>query len=402
MPRHEPTGLPQGRTALLAAAIASAMLAVACQPSGTAVAKTAPPAPTVSVAEVVQREVVDWEDYTGRLEAVKRVEVRPRVSGYVLGVHFTEGAEVRKGQLLFQIDPRPFQAEVDQARAELERARSQQVKAKGDLARGERLLAARAISREEYDQRTAASREADAAVRAADAALEAAALNLEFTRITAPIAGRVSRAQVVEGNLVAGGSASAAPLTTIVSLDPIYAYFDIDERAFLRHAAQARNGAANGGLPVALGLGNEAGHPHEGRLDFVDNRVDPETGTIRARGVFRNADRRFTPGMFVRVKLPLSERYPALLVNERAIGTDQSNKFVLVLDESNAAQYRAVKLGPAIDGMRVVREGLQAGERVVVNGLQRVRPGMPVAPEAVSMLNLKPEGDAARVARAAH
>lgn len=356
----------------------------------------------MSVAEVVQRDVVDWEEYTGRLEAVKRVEIRPRVSGYVLGVHFTEGAEVRKGQLLFQIDPRPFQAEVDQARRFLERARSQLVKAKGDLERGDRLLTARAISREEYDQRTAASREAEAAVRAATAALEAAALNLEFTRVSAPIAGRVSRAQVVEGNLVAGGSGNATLLTTIVSLDPIYAYFDIDERAFLRYAAQARTAAANGGLPVALGLGSEAGHPHEGRLDFVDNGVDPQTGTIRARGVFPNADRRFTPGLFVRVKLPLSDRYPALLVNERAIGTDQGNKFVLVLDDRNTVQYRAVKLGPALDGLRVVREGLAAGDRVVVNGLQRVRPGMPVAPETVSMQNLKPDGTDARVARMSH
>lgn len=389
------------RAALLVLALAAAALTTACEPTATAVAKPAPTPPTVSVSEVVEREVSDWEEYTGRLEAVKRVEVRPRVSGYVLGVHFTEGAEVRKGQLLFQIDPRPFQAEVDRARAELERARSQQVKAKGDLARGERLLAARAISREEYDQRTAASRESNAAVAAATAALEAAALNLEFTRVTAPIAGRASRAQIVEGNLVASGTGSATLLTTIVSLDPVYAYFDIDERAFLRYAAQARNGAANGGLPVALGLASESGHPHEGHLDFVDNGVDPDTGTIRVRGVFRNADRRFTPGLFVRVKLPLSERYPALLVNERAIGTDQGNKFVLVLDDKSTVQYRAVKLGPAIDGLRVVREGLKAGDRVVVNGLQRVRPGMPVAPEAVSMLNLRPEDDAARVARAA-
>lgn len=399
MPDYRPGTDSARRATLLVAAFAVATLIAACQPAGTAVAKPAPTPPTVSVSEVVQREVSDWEEYTGRLEAVKRVELRPRVSGYVLGVHFTEGAEVRKGQLLFQIDPRPFQAEVDQARAERERARSRQVRAKGDLERGERLLAARAISREEYDQRTAASRESDAAVRAATAALEAAALNLEFTRVTAPIAGRVSRAQVVEGNLVQGGSGNATLLTTIVALDPVYAYFDIDERAFLRYAARARNGAANGGLPVALGLGNESGHPHEGHLDFVDNRVDPDTGTIRVRGVFRNADRRFTPGLFVRVKLPLSERYPALLVNERAIGTDQGNKFVLVLDEKNTAQYRAVKLGPAIDGLRVVREGLQAGDRVVVNGLQRVRPGMPVAPEAVSMLNFEPEGDTERVAR---
>lgn len=364
-----------------------------CGPDSNANTAVAPPPPTVSVAQVVQKEIINWDEYTGRLEASKTVELRPRVSGYVESVHFREGAIVKQGQLLFQIDPRPFRAEFDRAQAEEERARSQLARAKSDLARAQRLLTNRAISQEEFDQRASALQEADATVNAITAAVTAARLNLEFTGVTAPITGRIGRAEVVEGNLVAGGAANSTLLTTLVSLDPVYAYFDADERAFVDYARSTR--ASKEKMPAYFGLPSEEGHPHEGRLDFIDNHVNPQTGTLRLRAVFRNPDGDFTPGLFVRLKLPGSGKYNALLVNERAIGTDQGTKFVLAVNEQNQVQFRPVKLGQAADGLRVVREGLSPGERIVVNGLQRVRPGMPVTPEAVSMLTLAAAGGAA-------
>ena len=383
------------RTAALAfGAPALAVILSGCGPDSNANTGVAPPPPTVSVAEVVQREVVDWDEYTGRLEAAKTVELRPRVNGYIESVHFREGAIVRQGQLLFQLDPRPYRAELNRAQAEEERARSQQARANSDLARAQRLLNSRAISQEEFDQRASALLEADALVNAAVAAATTARLNLEFTGVTAPITGRIGRAQMVEGNLVAGGAANSTLLTTLVSLDPVYAYFDADERAFVDYARSTR--AAKEKMPAYFGLPSETGYPHEGRLDFIDNHVNPQTGTLRLRAVFRNPDGDFTPGMFVRLKLPGSGKYHALLVNERAIGTDQGTKFVLVVNAQNQVQFRPVKLGQAADGLRVVREGLSPGERIVVNGLQRVRPGMPVTPEAVSMLTLTAENNQAK------
>src|ERR687889_601635 len=319
----------------------------------------APPLQAVTVAPVPEREVAEWDEFSGRLEAVDQVEIRPRVSGYIQRVTFTEGREVRKGEVLFQIDPRPYQAELARAEAELERAKSAASLAASDVQRADKLVKAQAISREEFDSRTSAEAQGGASVKAAEAAVETARLNLEWTRVRSPIAGRVSNALVTEGNLVQASPSTL--LTTVVSLDPMYVYFDSDEQTYLRYAAQARNQGANwrvARLPVYLGLANETGYPHEGRLDFVDNQVDPRTGTIRTRAVFSNKARALTPGLFARVKLVGTKTKKAKLVRDAAIGTDQDRKFVLVV-------------GP--------------GEKVVANGLMRVRPGMKVAPTLTEM-----------------
>lgn len=346
-------------------------------------APAAPPLPSVTVAAVPEREVTDWREFTGRLEAVETVEVRPRVSGYVRRVAFEEGAEVGKGEVLFEIDPRPYAAVLAGAEARLERARREAELAAKEVERARRLIAVQAISREEYDSRTSAVAQNAATVRAAEAAVESARLDLEWTRVRAPIAGRVSRAMVTEGNLVQAGPPAATLLTTVVSLDPIYVYFDGDEQTYLEYGAAARAGsgldAAGGRIPVHLGLANERGFPHEGHVDFVDNQLDPATGTIRLRAVFSNRDRRFTPGLFARVRLAGGGSYRAALVRDRAIGTDQDRKFVLVLAPDSTLEYRPVRLGPLADDLRVVTAGLEAGELVVVNGIQRVRPGMKVA-----------------------
>lgn len=350
------------------------------QPSGP------PPAPTVSVAEVIEREVAEWDEFTGRLEAVETVEVRPRVDGQIERVAFRHGAEVKKGDLLFVIDARTYKAEYDRAQAELARVRSQLELARIQLERAQKVVGSGGVAKQEVDERAAAVKQFETQIAAAQAALESARLNIEFTEVRAPIAGRTSRAEVTTGNLVTNAT---TVLTTIVSLDPIYLYFEGDERVYLRYQELARAGERPSSRvvrnPVFIGLSNEEGHPHEGYIDFVDNRLDPRTGTIRARGVFANKDRAFTPGLFARVKLVGSGRYRTVLVNDRAIGTDQDRKFVLVVGADGNTQYRAVKLGPIVDGLRVVREGLKAGEVIVVNGLRRVRPGMPVKPNKVPM-----------------
>ena len=347
------------------------------------------PAPQVSVASALERDVTEWDEFTGRLEAVESVEVRPRVTGYIESVNFTEGSTVKKGDLLFVIDPRPYRAELSKAEAELARAVARSELAVADEGRSTKLLDIKAVSREEYDSRINAAREAKADVAAARAAVDAAKLNLEFTRITAPISGRVSKAAVTAGNLVTGGSNTAALLTTVVSLDPMYVTFEGDEQIYLKYNELSRRGersssrdAAN---PVLMGLANENGYPHHGAMVFVDNQVDPRTGTIRARASFENKDGYLTPGLFARVKLLGHNSYRAVLVDDRAIGTDQSQKFVYVIDAQNKVTYRAVTVGRLDDGLRIVQKGLQPGETVVVNGLQRVRPGVVVAPERVAM-----------------
>ncbi len=349
-----------------------------------------PPPPSVSVAPVLQRDVAEWDEFSGRLDAVDQVQIRPRVSGYIKRVTFTEGREVRKGETLFEIDPRPYQADLDRAQAQLEQARTAADLAAREVARAEKLVNVQAISREEFDSRTSAQANGVAAVRAAEAAVQTAQLNLNWTQVRSPIAGRVSRAEVTEGNLVQAGPPDATLLTTVVSLDSIYLYFDSDEQTYLRYTGRA---AADGGkgwhndrLPVYLGLANETGFPHEGRLDFVDNRIDPTSGTIRTRAIFSNRDRRFTPGLFARVKLVGGQRQPALLVRDAAVGTDQDRKFVLVLAKGDSLAYRPVELGRlSDDGLRIVRSGLEPGEKVVVNGLMRVRPGIKVTPTVVAM-----------------
>jgi multidrug efflux system membrane fusion protein len=346
-------------------------------------APPAPPPPAVTVATVPEREITEWDEFTGRLQAVDAVEIRPRVSGYIQRVTFAEGKEVRKGDVLFEIDPRPYRAELARAEAELEQARTAADLAAKEVTRARRLVDVQAISREEFDTRTSAEAKATAAVRAADAAVTNARLSLEWTRVRSPIDGRVSRAEVTAGNLVQAGPPTATLLTTVVSLDPIYAYFDGDEQTYLKYAALARDGSRQSSRdtrnPIYLGLANEDGFPHQGYVDFVDNQLNPQAGTIRVRAVFSNKDRLFTPGLFARIKLVGGGRYRATLVPDRAVGTDQDRKFVLVLRPDSTVEYRPVRLGRVVDGLRIVRSGLKPGERIVVNGLQRVRPQMKVA-----------------------
>ncbi len=337
------------------------------------------------MATVVERDVTEWDEFTGRLQAVDSVEVRPRVSGLIAAVRFQEGAIVGKGDLLFEIDPRPFQADVDRLRAELTRARATSQRAASELQTAEKLRAENAIAKEEHDRRAAFAQESTAQGAAVEAALRAAELNLEFTRVTSPIAGRVGRAIVTEGNLVSSGPGEATLLTTVVSLDPVYAYFDADEQIFLKYSATAgHKGLAlrshGGTLPIRMALANDENFPRLGRLDFIDNQLDGATGTIRGRAVFRNADGQLTPGLFVRLRLAGTGSYRGLLIQDRAVGTDLSKKFVYVVSPKNEIQYRSVTLGPIVDGLRVVRSGIEAGESVVVNGLQRVRPGVQVTP----------------------
>ncbi len=342
------------------------------------------PAPKVSVAEVIEQPVNEWDEFTGRLEAPESVELRPRVSGYIDKVTFREGALVKKGDLLFQIDPRPFQAEVHRLEAQLAQARANQTRTANEAARGDRLRATNAISAELADARSAAATEARAQVAATQAELDNAKLNLSFTQITAPIDGRVSRAEVTAGNLVNSGQSL---LTTLVSTDKVYAYFDADERVYLKYVAMARAGGpdARGSTPVYLGLTGEDGFPHLGRLDFLDNQVNPKTGTIRGRAVFDNKDGLYTPGLYARIKLVGSGTYDAALIKDEAVGTDLGKKFVLVVGADKKVAYRAIELGPKLEGLRIVRSGLAKGDRIVVNGLQRVRPGAEVDAQGVPM-----------------
>jgi len=358
-----------------------------CGNDATATAQV--PAPQVSVAPALEREVTEWDEFTGRVEAVESVEIRPRVTGYIESVNFSEGSTVRKGDLLFVIDPRPYRAELSKAEAELARAVARSELAASDAARSKSLVDIKAVSREEYDTRVNASREATANVAAARAAVDATKLNLEFTRVTSPITGRVSKAAVTAGNLVTGGSNAATLLTTVVSLDPIYVTFEGDEQIYLKYTALAQRGERQSSRdvanPVLMGLANETDYPRRGAMVFVDNQVDPRTGTIRARASFENKDGFLTPGLFARVKLLGHNSFQAVLVDDRAIGTDQSQKFVYVVDAENKVVYRPVKVGRLTDGLRIVLQGLQPGETVIVNGLQRVRPGVVVAPERIAM-----------------
>jgi multidrug efflux system membrane fusion protein len=351
----------------------------------------APPAQAVTVAAVAEREISEWDEFTGRLEAVDQVEIRPRVSGYIKRVTFAEGKEVKKGEVLFEIDPRPYEAQLAGAQAELERARSAASLAKSEVQRAGKLVDVQAISREEFDSRTSAEAQGGATVRAAEAAVQTARLNLEWTRVRSPIAGRVSNALVTAGNLVQAGPPAGAVLTTVVSVDSMYVYFDSDEQTYLRYASRARSsGGTNwrtARLPVYLGLANESGFPHEGRLDFVDNQVDPRTGTIRTRAVFSNRARALTPGLFARVKLVGTEKTNATLVRDAAIGTDQDRRFVLVVGPGDTLAYRPIVPGRLTDGLRIVTAGLKPGERIVVNGLMRVRPGMKVTPTDSAMVS---------------
>lgn len=371
---------------LISTAIALTLAACAGnQAAESAKAAAAAPAPQVNVAQVVERSVNEFEEFTGRFEAIERVEVRPRVSGYISSIDFAEGKEVKKGDVLFVIDPRPYEADYKRAKAQLEQARSQLSLAKSERERAVKLVQSHAISQEEFDTRTAGSEQASANVDAAEAALDSAALNLTFTRVTAPISGRISKAQVTTGNLVTAGQTM---LTTLVSLDPIYVSFDDDEQGYLKYVKAAhKDGKAvdNESNTVLVGLADENGYPHSGTMVFVDNELNPATGTIRGRAKLDNHDRQFTPGLFARIKLLGQDKYNALLINDSAVGTDQNVKYVFVVGADNKIQYRPVKLGPIVDGLRVIRDGLTQGETIVVNGLQRVRPGVEITPTKVAM-----------------
>ena len=372
------------RLSLVAAGLATLLLLATPGCNSQAATDAAMPPPEVGVATVEPTPVRAWDGFTGRVAAVETVELRPRVSGYVQRVAFEEGSEVAEGDLLFVIDPRPYRAALARAEADLERARAEARLARTRHERAGALVEARAISREEFETRRAASAQAAAGVRAAEAAVAAARLDLQFTEVRSPIAGRAGRALVTEGNLA---QADATLLTTVVSQDPVHVYFEADERAFLRYQALTRSGRRDATRnPVRVGLADEEGHPHAGTVDFIDNVVDSTTGTVRARAVLPNPDRVFTPGLFARVQLEGSEPFDALLVDDRAVLTDQDRKYVYVLDADNTAQRRDVTLGREVDGLRVVEAGLEPGDEVIVAGVQKVFfPGMPVAPVRVAM-----------------
>ena len=345
--------------------------------------------PPVSAAAVVEKPVADTQEFSGRLEAVEHVEIRPRVSGFITAVNFKPGAMVKKGEVLFVIDSRPFQAEAERADAASRAARAKAELAKLELSRAERLLGDKAIAQREYDASASAQKELEANARAAQAQSETAKLNVAYTRVVSPIDGRVSKAEITLGNLVDASSL----LTSVVSTDRIYASFDGDEDTYLRVRSQAHSGQP---VTVKVGLANEEGFPHEGKLEFVDNQLDTRAGSVRMRATLPNRDDVLAPGLFARVQIGGGSEKPALLISDRAVGTDQSHKFVFVVGKDGKAEYREVKLGPVVDGLRVVKNGLKPGEKIVVNGLQRVRPGSPITAQTVPMVANLGTGNAAK------
>lgn len=376
-----PTPVFGSNAAALAAGAMFALL-VGC---GRPTAQRPPPPPNVTVAPVERREIVEWNEFIGRTAPVETVEVRPRVSGYIQEVRFQSGQLVKKGEVLFLIDPRWNKAELDRADAEYEGAKIRLQNAEREARRTSQLLLSKAVSTEEAEAREARHQGAKAAVLAAKAARDSAQLDYEYTQVRAPIDGRVSRELVTVGNYVSGVAGNATLLTTIVSTDPVYVYADVDENSLLRFNALLRAkrmaSTCDGEIPVELQLSDEDGFPHHGSIESFDNRLDPQTGSILLRAKFPNPSGRIVPGLFARIRVPGSEKHSALLVEEQAIGTDQAQKFVLTLTETNTVAYRPVQLGPSVQGKRIVRAGLQVGERIVVRGLQRVRPGMPVTPQ---------------------
>jgi multidrug efflux system membrane fusion protein len=385
------------RNRLIAAGTVTAIaagIAIAVAARGTSAeppAAQAPQATPVSVATVAQTEVATWNEFSGRLDAIERVDIRPRVAGTVLQSHFREGALVNKGDLLYTIDPAPYAAEVERAQAQVSAAQARAAYTRSEFTRAQRLLDEKAIAQREYDERGNARLEAEANLRAAQAALQTANLNLGYTQVRAPVSGRVGKLEITVGNLVAAGP-GAPVLTTLVSVSPIYASFDADEQVVLgalRDVRGSETGAAARGaierIPVQMGTADMTDTPLKGKLQLVDNQVDAKSGTVRVRAVFDNADGTLMPGQFVKLRMGQVKLAPAVLISERAVGTDQNKKFVMVVGPDNKTVYREVTLGAQVDGLRIVTSGLKAQERVVVNGLQRVRAGSLVAPTAVPM-----------------
>jgi len=368
----------------LTASLVIALAAVGCGSQAAPHEGGAPPPPQVSVAQVLSKQVRQWDEFTGRVSAPESVELRARVSGYVDRVAYKEGQDVKKGDLLFVIDQRRYRAELNRAQAELERARAEARLAQTQDKRAQTLVEAKAISREEFETRRAASTQGDAAVRAAEAAVASAQLDLTFTEVRSPIDGRAGRALITVGNLA---SADQTVLTTVVSQNPMYVYFEADEQTYLRYNDLARKGERSGDKnPVRVGLAGESGYPHAGTVDFTDNQLDSNTGTIRARAVVPNEERVLTPGLFARVQLEGSGDFKAMLIDDKAVLTDQDRKYVYVLGSKNEAVRKDVKLGRMIDGLRVVQSGLAPNDKVIVHGVQKVFfPGMPVQPQSIAM-----------------
>jgi RND family efflux transporter MFP subunit len=368
---------------------------------------TSQAAPTVVVVSPpVQESVADYVDYTGRTESAELVEIRSRVTGFLKAILFKDGAEVAKDAPLYLIDDREFQADLDAAKAQLATASAQQERATLDFQRAEALKAKGAITAAQYDQTLAQRKEADASVQSATAKVERARLDVDFSKIAAPISGKINRSQLTVGNLV---DANKTVLTSIVSVDPIYVYFDVDERTFLTLMQQVREGKLQGkkdeAIPVMMGLAIDKGYPHRGTIDFLENRVNPATGTIRVRGTFSNpkpqvGERVLESGLFARIRVPIGKAKEALLITERAIGSDQGRKFVYVVNDKNEVAFRPVEVGALHDGLRAITEGLSAGERVIIDGLQRVRPGSIVSPTAGDMHSRPGEAVAAATASA--
>jgi multidrug efflux system membrane fusion protein len=352
-----------------------AAMAVLAACSAQAKQEAAPPPAQVTITPVAFKELRQWDDFTGRLEAIDTVDIRPRVSGFIDGARFEEGARVRKGQVLFQIDPRPYQAEVNRAAAEVDRAKAQLNLATVNRERGRRLIEQNALAQSEFDRLTAEEKAAQANLGAANAAYQTARLNLEWTRVVSPIDGRVSKAVITRGNLVTPTDL----LTTVVSDTPIYATFNADEQTFLKYASAERGKAS----PVYLGLMTEDGYPHVGKLKFIDNAMDAKSGTINGRAIFDNQDGRFTPGLFARIRLVSDQSQTVALAPDRAVATDLGKRYVVVVGANNKAEYRPVEIGPLAGNLRIIRTGLKPGDRVIVGGLQKVKPGDTVNPVVV-------------------
>jgi multidrug efflux system membrane fusion protein len=355
----------------------------------------------VSVSVVAPRETVPWDEFSGRLEAVERVEVRSRVAGAIQEIHFREGALVKQGDLLILIDPSLYAADVARAEGQVAAAKARLVLTKSDFERGQQLSDSRTISQRDFDGRVNAYAEAEANLKAAEATLQTAQLNLGYTEIRAPVAGRVGKLEITVGNLIAAGPGTPV-LTTLMSVNPIYASFNADEQVVtraLRTLADEKTPSEIGRIPVQMGTGTSDGTPYKGQMQLIDNQVDARSGTVRVRAMFDNADGRLMPGQFARLLMGQPKAEPTLLISERAVGTDQNKKFVMVVNKDSKAEYREVALGVSIDGMRVVTGGLNAGERIVVKGLQRVRPGAAVAPQEVAMDSVSVSQTTAKVAQ---